>query len=71
MSGGRYQRLIARNFALRDIGRIVVGPRLAPPTSDSHAFSARTLKPGVAERLPPMSYRERWQLARQARMGPP
>jgi hypothetical protein len=64
VSGGRYQRLIARNFALRGIGSVRVGPRLQPPGADSHAFSARTLVPGVAARLPRMSYRERWALTR-------
>lgn len=70
LSGGRYQRLIARNFALRDIGRIVVGPRLAPPGPESHAFSARTLAPEAAPRLPRMSYRERWEVARRWHVVP-
>jgi hypothetical protein len=64
LSGGHYQRLIARNFALRGIGTVRVGPRLKPPGAESHAFSARTLVPGVAGRLPRMPYRERWALAR-------
>ena len=71
LSGGRYQRLIARNFALRDIGRIAVGPRLAPPGQESHAFSARTLAPQVAPHLPRMSYRERWEVARHWNVVPP
>jgi hypothetical protein len=71
LSGGRYQRLIARNFALRDIGRIAVGPRLTPPSSESHAFSARTLTPGATPRLPRMSYRERWLAARRWHIVPP
>jgi hypothetical protein len=64
VSGGRYRRLIARNFDLRGIGAVRVGPRLEPPGAESHAFSARTLVPGVAARLPRMPYRERWVLAR-------
>ena len=64
-SGGRYQRLIRRNFALRDIGRATVGPRLAPPGADSHAHSARILTPEHAAGLPQMSYREQWLLAHE------
>jgi hypothetical protein len=64
LSGGRYRRLIARNFDLRGIGAVAVGPRLEPPGAESHIFSARTLVPASAARLPRMSYRERWALAR-------
>jgi hypothetical protein len=64
LTGGRYQRLIARNFALRGIGSVRVGPRLKPPGAESHAFSARTVMPSLAARLPRMPYRERWELAR-------
>jgi hypothetical protein len=64
VSGGRYRRLIARNFDLRGIGSVRVGPRLQPPGAESHAFSARTLVPEVAARLRRMPYRERWALAR-------
>jgi hypothetical protein len=63
-SGGRYQRLIARNFDRRGIGSVRVGPRLKPPGAESHAFSARTLVPAAAARLPRLSYRERRALAR-------
>jgi hypothetical protein len=63
-SGGRYQRLIARNFDLRGIGSVRVGPRLKPPGAESHAFSARTLVPAAAARLPRLSYRERRMLGR-------
>jgi hypothetical protein len=70
MSGGRYQRLIARNFDLRGIGSVRVGPRLEPPGAESHAFSARTLVPGVAARLPRMPYRERQALARHGHNHP-
>jgi hypothetical protein len=68
LSGGRYRRLITRNFELRDIGLVTVGPRLVPPDASSHAFSSRTLPPEAGRSLPPMAYRERWELARlQAR----
>lgn len=70
-SGGRYRRLIARNFDLRGIGSVQVGPRLKPPGAESHAFSARTLVPDVAARLPRMTYRERRQLARAGARASP
>jgi hypothetical protein len=69
-SGGRFARLIRRNFALRGVGLVTVGPRLTPPSGDSHAFSARTVVPELAMRFPPMSYRERWQVARQCGVVP-
>jgi hypothetical protein len=65
VSGGRYQRLIARNFDLRGIGSVRVGPRLQPPGAESHAFSARTLTPEVAAQWPRMPYRKRWAIARK------
>jgi hypothetical protein len=45
----------------------VVGPRLGPPGADSHAFSARTVVPEHRRRLPRLSHRERWEIARQGR----
>ena len=63
-SGGRFARLIRRNFALRGIGWVNVGPRLVPPGAESHAFSARTLVPDLAVGMPKMAYREEWLLAR-------
>jgi hypothetical protein len=51
-SAGRYQRLIVNNFRWREIGRAVVGPRLAPPAGVSHTFSARTLLPEDNGSLP-------------------
>ncbi len=45
LSGGDFERLIVRNFELRGIGSVKVGPRLAPPDETSHAFSARALVP--------------------------
>ncbi len=59
MSGGRYRRAIVESFDWREIGRVSVGPRLAPPDARSHTHSARTITPDVAEWLPRMSYRER------------
>jgi hypothetical protein len=64
LSGGHYQRLIARNFALRGIGTVRVGPRLQPPGAESHAFSARTLVPKMGARFSRMPYRERMAIAR-------
>jgi hypothetical protein len=65
LTAGRYHRLIRRNFDLRDIGRVRVGPRLAPPTAASHAFSARTVLPEVRQFLPRMSYCEHRAVAAQ------
>lgn len=70
-NGGRYQGLMRRNFWLREIGRVTVGPRLQPPGADSHTHSARTIAPELARRLPPMSYREQWLLARASGLGGP
>jgi hypothetical protein len=64
LSGTRYERLIRNNFLWREIGLARVGPRLSPPGAESHAFSARTLLPASAARLPRMSYRERMAIAR-------
>lgn len=44
-TGGRFRTLIRGNFEMRDIGRIRVGPQLAPLQKDSHANSVRTLRP--------------------------
>jgi hypothetical protein len=66
LNEGRYQRLIRRNFELRGIGRVVVGPRLTRPDESSHVFSSRTVLPEARRNLRPMAYRERWELARGA-----
>jgi hypothetical protein len=66
LNHGRYQRLIRRDFELRGIGRVAVGPRLTRPDASSHAFSSRTLLPEAGRHLPPMAYRERWEVARRA-----
>ncbi|MDJ0945098.1 MAG: hypothetical protein QNJ30_16640 [Kiloniellales bacterium] len=67
LSGGRYGRIIKKNFGWREIDAVTVGPRLAPPDGRSHAFSARTLTPEDQPARPRLSYRERWRLARQGR----
>lgn len=64
LTGGQYRREMIESFEWRGIGRVRVGPRLAPPGETSHAFSARTLVPADRERLPRMPYRERYLLAR-------
>jgi hypothetical protein len=63
-TAGRYERLIVRNMRLRDIGLVRVGPRLAPPTAESHVFSPRTLVPEPATPQRKLSYRERMAAAR-------
>jgi hypothetical protein len=63
MSGGRYRRAMVESFAWREIGRVRAGPRLRPPDARSHTFSRRTLVPGMQDRLPKMSYRERALMA--------
>jgi hypothetical protein len=69
-TGGRYERLIARNFRLRDIGTATVGPRLAPSSAESHVFSPRTLTPVQAESLRRLTYRERFALVNGVDMRP-
>ncbi|WP_136657657.1 hypothetical protein [Nitratireductor sp. XY-223] len=44
-TGGRFRTLIRGNFEMRDIGKVRVGPQLAPLQKDSHANSVRTLTP--------------------------
>lgn len=69
LTGGRFRRLILNNFLWREIGSAVVGPRLSPPDSQSHAYSARTAEPGVApRRRRRLSYRERWQMAHHGKI---
>ena len=67
ITGGHNQREITDSFVWREIGRVTIGPRLAPPTTKSHAFSARTLIPEFRHQLPKMSYREQMALARETR----
>jgi hypothetical protein len=63
MSAGRFKRAMVESFDWRDIGRATVGPRLKPPGPRSHTHSARTITPGIQDRLPKMSYRERALMA--------
>jgi hypothetical protein len=65
LTGGRYERLIRKNFLWREIGLVRIGPRLIPPGDESHALSARTLTPARRPAARRLSYRERWQIARQ------
>jgi len=63
LTGGRYHRAMFESFDWREIGRVKVGPRLAPPGKASHAFSARTLVPENGLQLPKMTYREQVLIA--------
>jgi hypothetical protein len=65
LTGGRYARLIRSNFLWREIGLVRVGPRRTPPGPESHALSTRTMTPERLPRSRRLSYRERWQIARQ------
>jgi hypothetical protein len=63
LSDGRYRRLIRVNFRWREIGEVRPGPWLAP-SSGSHAFSARGMRPENQIAASSLSYRERFLLAR-------
>ncbi len=69
LSGGRFQRLIGRNFWLRDIGEVAVGPRLTPPDENSHAHSSRTMTPARSVDASVTRYRQRWLRARAGRLN--
>ena len=62
LNGGRFGRIIARNFALRDIG--AYSGALDARFGSSHNASTRVLRPEVSRGLPPLSYRERRAVAR-------
>ena len=64
LTGGYYRRAIVECFQWREIGEVRIGPRLSRPTSDSHAFSARTLLPEHRHDLPKQSFREQMILSR-------
>jgi hypothetical protein len=64
VSRGRFERAILNNFVWRDIGRIVVGPKLSPPGPDSHTLSVRTVTPHQGGSLPKLSYFERFAIER-------
>jgi hypothetical protein len=68
LSGGRYRNEIIESFVWREIGSVMVGPRLARPDESSHTFSDRTIVPQIRCHLPKMSYREQMLLARGDRM---
>ncbi|MGH6891818.1 MAG: hypothetical protein ACREEP_06135 [Dongiaceae bacterium] len=62
LNNGRFNRIIARNFALRDIGdyseSLVLGGKA------SHSNSSRVVRPDRERRLRHLSYRERRAIAR-------
>ncbi len=73
--GGRFVGLLRRNFALRGIGSVEVGPRMIAPSATSHLFSARTRTPRsqpVLERPGgrAMSYAERRRQAMRTAARP-
>ena len=59
---GRFNRIIARNFALRDIGDY--SDTLALSGQESHSNSSRVVRPDRGRRHRPLSYRERRAIAR-------
>ena len=59
ISGGSFSRIIAQNFAARDIGFVRAGPRLSPPDEESHFFSTRTAHPLDDIDTRRLSYRQR------------
>lgn len=59
ISGGSFSRIIAQNFAARDIGLVRAGPRLSPPDEESHFFSTRTAHPLDEIDSPRLSYCQR------------
>ena len=61
-NGGRFGRIIARNFALRNIGDY--SDKLALRGKASHSNSSRVVRPDRGRRLRSLSYRERRQIAR-------
>jgi len=61
-NGGKFNRIIARNFALRDIGDY--SDVLALGSEESHSNSSRVVRPGRGRRLRSLSYRERRAIAR-------
>jgi hypothetical protein len=64
ITGGRLNSILVTNFWWRDIGLVTSGPRLGPPKSTSHAFSARIAVPTPELSIRRLSYRERHKLAR-------
>ncbi|MDW6025081.1 hypothetical protein SAZ10_25310 [Mesorhizobium sp. BAC0120] len=65
-SGGKFSRILFRNFERRKIFRFRAGPRLKPPNRKSHVHDARIALPKDQTHLPAMSYLERyWALKPQ------
>jgi hypothetical protein len=69
VTGGRFQSQILQNFRWRDIGAVDVGPRLKPPSENSHAFSPRTMMPKRQPGTRSRSYLERRMVARRGGSG--
>ncbi|MDM9622142.1 hypothetical protein [Rhizobium sp. S96] len=63
-SGGRFTRIISRNFGRREIGEVHAGMHLKGGERRSHVFSARTLLPIDYLECPKMDYREKLLLSR-------
>jgi hypothetical protein len=61
LNRGRFNNIIARNFALRDIGQFAGSFTLR--SEPDHSTSTRALHPAGMRRLPPLSYRERRAIA--------
>ena len=64
LGGGRYARIIRRNFAQRGIGQVHAGKRARTESHPGHSHSDRILLPSDHRRLPAMSYRETHMLSR-------
>lgn len=62
VNAGRFNLIIARNFALRDIGDRSVS--LALGGKESHSNSSRVVRPDRGRRLRSLTYRERRAIAR-------
>jgi hypothetical protein len=66
-SGGRYSRIIRRNFRIRGIGRLHAGRRAPGKAQAGHTRTDRTLLPQDHLQLPAMTYRETHMLSRMMR----
>jgi hypothetical protein len=64
LGNGRYQEAIESSFRWREIGEVPVGPVHLESQYRNHLRSSRTVVPAHGRQLPPMSYRERWAIAR-------
>jgi hypothetical protein len=68
LSGGRFGSIITTNLRWRAIGEARVGPRLRPPSQDTHFNLPRIFVPPQGPRLKrPLSYRQRYDRARRKR----